>query len=281
MSAPSRFGVFEREQAGGRKCRLRGSTTRRAIVSCRAPARRHVPAGSSVKKSLITTIMRAPGRLPHPSQSDSQPGSGRGSRCGHECSNQLREMPHSAGRGQLELDPIADQDQPNAVAVLDCRGGQQGRGLGGSIGLGRPLGTKPHACGNVHDQPETEGSLLDEPAHKRTPLASRHVPVQVPDVIARLVGAQFGERQADPRPGAVIGARKLRNGVRPDPEPQPPRAEQSPRHPTGPAEQGSSDAETIETSRESRQDLGRKVSHHSAPRHSARTASTSSGVRST
>ena len=124
---------------------------------------------------------------------------------------------------ELELDSIAQEHQPDSVAILDRRRGQKRGSLGRSICLGGAFRAKSHAGGNIDDQPQAEGALLDEPAHKRTPLTSRHVPVEVPDVISRLVGPQLGESQPDPRTCAMIGAGELRDRVGPDPKPQPSR----------------------------------------------------------
>src|SRR4051794_41238262 len=46
--------------------------------------------------------------------------------------------------------------------------------------------------------------LLDEPADVGLPLPRGDVPVEVPDVVPRLVRAQFGERQPQPRTRPVV-----------------------------------------------------------------------------
>ncbi len=74
-----------------------------------------------------------------------------------------------------------------------------------------------------NDQPEAQRPLLDEPPHERPALPRGDVPVEVADVVTRLVRPQFGEREPDPRPGAVVRPGQLRDRVRPDPEPQPTR----------------------------------------------------------
>ena len=124
---------------------------------------------------------------------------------------------------ELDLDPIADHEQPDPVAVMGGRRRQERRGLRGAIGLGSALGAEPHARRDVEHQPERQRPLLDEPPDERLPLPGRDVPVEVPHVVARLVGAELRERQSHPRPGPVIGPRQLRDRFRPDPEPQPPR----------------------------------------------------------
>src|SRR5262249_51655357 len=61
-------------------------------------------------------------------------------------------------------------------------------------------------------------------AYVRLALPRRHVPVEVADVIPRLVRPQFREHQPDPWPGAVIRPRQQRHGLGPHAEPQPPGA---------------------------------------------------------
>ena len=120
-------------------------------------------------------------------------------------------MADAAGRIELELDPIADQDQAGAVAVLNGGRRQQCGRLCGPIGLGRPFRPESHARRDVDDQPERECSLLDESPHEWPALPRGHVPVEVAHVVARFVCAKLGERQADSRAGAVISPGKLRN----------------------------------------------------------------------
>ena len=114
--------------------------------------------------------------------------------------------------------------RPDAVSVLHGGGCQQGGGLGGPIGLGRPLDAEPHARRDVDHEPQRKRPFFDEPAHEWPALASGHVPVDMTDIVARLVGAQLGEGQPNPWPGAVIGAGKLRDRTRFDAKPQPPGA---------------------------------------------------------
>ena len=127
------------------------------------------------------------------------------------------------GRGELDLDPIADQDQAGPVAVLDGGRRQQRGRLRGPIGLGRPLRPEPHARRDVDHQPERQRPLLDESPHERPALPRGHVPVEVAHIVARLVGPQLGERQPDSRPGPMISPGELRDRTRTHPEPQPPR----------------------------------------------------------
>ena len=201
----------------------RGSTTRRAIVSWRLAPRRHDPTGSSVMKSLMTTSIERRRTPAHPRQPGAQLGLGRGRRSRHQRPHQLREVANAAGRRQLELDPVADQDQADPIAVLDRRRGQKRRSLGRPIGLGRAFSTEPHACRDVDHQPERQRAFLDVSPHERSTLPRGHVPVEMSHVVARLVGTQLRKRQPDPRPCAVVRAGELRDRSGPDPKSQPPR----------------------------------------------------------
>jgi hypothetical protein len=56
-------------------------------------------------------------------------------------------------------------------------------------------------------------------AEERLALAGRHVPIQVPHVVTRLVGAQLREGQPDPGACPVVGPGELRDRVGTHPEP--------------------------------------------------------------
>ena len=109
--------------------------------------------------------------------------------------------------------PIAHHEQADAVAVMHRGRRQQGRRLRRAVGLGSPLEPEPHARRDVDHQPERQRPLLDEPADERPPCRAVDVPVDVADIVTRLIGAQFGEGQADARTGPVIGPRQLRHGI--------------------------------------------------------------------
>jgi hypothetical protein len=116
---------------------------------------------------------------------------------------------HTAGGGELELDAIADQHQADAVSVLHGGGCEQGRRLGGPIGLGGAFDAEPHTGGNINDEPQRKRPFFDETADERPALASRDVPVDVANIIARLIGAKLGEGQPNPGAGTVIRTGKL------------------------------------------------------------------------
>ena len=192
-------------------------------MSWRRATRRHDRTGSSVTKSLMTTSMaRRAVRRTRASPTLSLV-FGRARRCRHQSTHELREVADATGRAELELDPVADQDQPGAVAVLNGGRRQKCGRLCGSVGLGRPFGPESHARRNVDDQPERQGSLLDESPHEWPALPRGHVPVEMAHVVPRLVSTQLGERQANARSCSVIGPGELRYRSRTDPEPEPSR----------------------------------------------------------
>ncbi len=213
------LGVFEGDQSGIGKLLFAGIDDPqgdRVVPPGDSPPR---PTGSSVTKSLMTTSMarRAVRRTRASPTLSLVLGElvGVATRARTNC-ERWRTPP--AGF-ELELDPIADQDQAGAVAVLNGGRRQECGGLRGSVGLGGPFGPEAHARRDVDHQPERQRPLLDESPHEWPALPRGHVPVEVAHVVARLVGAQLGERQADSRPGAMISPGELRYRPRTNPEP--------------------------------------------------------------
>ena len=135
-------------------------------------------------------------------------------------------MPHAAGRRQLDLDPIADEDQPGPVAVLDGGRGQQRRRLGGPIGLGlRAPGQtacsprrRPPARGTAPAPRRTAARTAGLAAPSRSSRgAARHHPARRP--AARRTSARSPavhhdtpRRAARPRPAAPGTAAAARGG---------------------------------------------------------------------
>ena len=162
-----------------------------------------------------------PRRPADPRKTDAELGLERGRGRGDQGPDDLGEMPDAAGGHELDLEPIADHEQPDPVAIVHRRRRQEGRGLRGAIGLGAPLGAEPHAGRDVDHQPERERPLLDIPSHERLSLPGRDVPVEMAHVVTRLIGAKLRERQPDSRPCPMIGPRQLRDRLGPNPKPEP------------------------------------------------------------
>ena len=125
----------------------------------------------------------------------------RGGRGGDQRPDEPGQVPRARRGAQLGLDPVADQDQPDPVAVLDRRRRQERRGLRRPVGLGLPVGPEPQAGRDVDDQPERQRPLLDEPADVGPPLPRGDVPVEVADVVPRLVRPAARRRSGPSRAG--------------------------------------------------------------------------------
>ena len=138
-------------------------------------------------------------------------------------------------RGEFDLDAVADEEP----ARRGRRSGSPRRPAAPPPARpGRPWSgprAEPQAGRDVDDQPEAQRPLLDVAPDERPSLPGRDVPVEVPDVVARLVRRS----SAKVRP-ARAGRRGRRpasceNRLGPDPEPQPtrPSDDRPPHRPSG------------------------------------------------
>jgi hypothetical protein len=118
------------------------------------------------------------------------------------------EVPGPLARGQVEIDVVAEAHQAHAVVVAEGGVGEGGAGLGDEAVLG--LRDRPEQArgGGVDEQDDGELALLDEPLDEGLAGSGGDVPVDVADIVARLVLADLGELDALAEEGGVVLARE-------------------------------------------------------------------------
>ncbi len=107
---------------------------------------------------------------------------------------EIKNLPHDPQhvatpflRRNILLDLVAEENQPDLVAVADGREGQHARQLRRHLALA--LRGRPEISRRAHVDQQQDGQLafLGEFLHEGTSAASGHVPVDGPDFIARHV----------------------------------------------------------------------------------------------
>src|SRR5205085_3627732 len=102
------------------------------------------------------------------------------------------------------LDAVGEVDQADAVVVVQGGEGEQGGQLGDDLAHRLAAGAAAEAGRGVHEEQDGQLALLDVPLEERLAHAGGDVPVDGPDVVAGLVGADVGEGQAGALEGAVV-----------------------------------------------------------------------------
>ena len=111
------------------------------------------------------------------------------------------------GRDEL-LNLVGEEDYADLVVVLNGREGERGRNLGHHVTLELLDGTEVETATDVNQQHNRQLAFLLEDLDVRLSKASRHVPLDVANIVAVLVLAHFGESHAAPLEGRVVLARK-------------------------------------------------------------------------
>jgi hypothetical protein len=112
------------------------------------------------------------------------------------------------GRHEL-LDAIGEDDEPDAIVVLDGGEGEQRRHLGGDLALGLLARAEGARAAGVDQQHHRHLALLDEELDVGLAHARRDVPVDEADVVAGLILAHLGEGHAQALEDRVVGAGQL------------------------------------------------------------------------
>ena len=106
------------------------------------------------------------------------------------------------------LDPVREDDHPHAVVVLDREVGEHGGDLGDNLALLLLGGAESARRADVDYQHDGQLPLFPVLLDERARHPSRHVPVDVADVVARRVLAHLLELHAPALEGAVVLARE-------------------------------------------------------------------------
>ena len=190
--APARAGRAPRPRA--RRGARRGAAAARASRAGRgSPRRRRRAHAARVTRSASSSASR---RVPVP--------------VGGSSRRRLQRVEQRAAALPRPLDDrlVPERDRAEPVAAARRGVADRDRDAFGDVGLAALAGAERHRRRRVEHEPRDEHALCELDAHVRLAGARRHVPLDAPDVVARLVGPHLPELAADARERGAVVARE-------------------------------------------------------------------------
>ena len=102
------------------------------------------------------------------------------------------------------LNLVGEEDDTNLVVVLYGTERQCGGNLGHHVALGLPLRSKVERTAHIDEQHHGEFALLLKHLDVWSVEARRDIPVDVPDVVAKLILAHLAERHSPSLEGRMV-----------------------------------------------------------------------------